>query len=148
MSHNNYIQNKIGEGGCAIVYTQKIGNEIVVCKEMKDQSNNNIKIKDEEIKKLQKLDHPNIVKYLGYCRTIILMEYWEGKDLYSFVITQKMQLPIKFKYKIILQIAEALKYIHEQNIIHCDIKSKNILFDKKYDPDIGLMQNCVILAWV
>lgn len=129
-------KNIIGQGGFSIVYTQKMpDNKMTVFKEIKSTNNILVTIKDEELDILKKFNHPNIVKYLGFYNNSIIMEYCEGKDLYSLLISRKAKVSVKFKYHIILQIAEALDYIHDKNIIHGDLKTKNVLLDKEYNPD-------------
>ena len=44
-------------------------------------------------------------------------------------------------FKIILPITEALTYIQDQGVIHCDIKSSNIMFKQNREPvlvDFGI----------
>ena len=41
------------------------------------------------------------------------------------------------KIKIALQIALVIKYLHSRKIVHCDLKSPNILIDKNYNIKLG-----------
>jgi hypothetical protein len=41
------------------------------------------------------------------------------------------------KIKIALQIAFVIKYLHSRKIVHCDLKSPNILIDKNYNIKLG-----------
>lgn len=122
---------EIGRGGFGNVYLTKMyTGEIVALKRF----NNDIKLNLKEREILESINHPNIVKYLGFFKNDIQMELCHGGDLYALVITRKADLPLKFKFKIMLQIAEALSYLHnEKGIIHGDIKNKNILLDKEYN---------------
>ena len=102
----------------------------------------NIKFLEREINFLKKLDHPNIIKYKGKRisdeKLQMVMEYAKGGSLFDLLIKknqENQQLPIKFKFKLIKQLADALIYIHNQNIIHCDVKASNILLDKEYNDE-------------
>ena len=57
---------------------------------------------------------------------MIVMEYCDKGDL-SQLLQSSEQLNWEARMKIILQIAHGLKKLHRKNIIHRDIKSKNIL---------------------
>ncbi len=104
----------------------------------------NIDCLEREINILKKLNHRNIIKYKG--KRIknniprMVMEYAKGGSLEDLLKkknkqNQNNQLPLKFKIKLLKQLADAIIYIHEQNIIHCDIKSANILLDKEYKDE-------------
>src|SRR5690606_42001741 len=56
----------------------------------------------------------------------MVMELLEGQTLFHRIY-HKGRLAPKVACDIIWQIAEALRYIHEQSVIHGDIKSENIL---------------------
>lgn len=53
------------------------------------------------------------------------MEYIEGGSLSNKLGTTGLSMSDATRY--ILQVAEALKYIHKQNIAHLDIKPSNIM---------------------
>ena len=57
---------------------------------------------------------------------MIVMEYCDKGDL-SQLFQSKQQLNWETRMKIILQIAHGINKLHQRNIIHRDIKSKNIL---------------------
>ena len=57
---------------------------------------------------------------------MIVMEYCDKGDL-SQLIESNQQLNWETRMKIILQIAHGINKLHQRNIIHRDIKSKNIL---------------------
>ncbi|CAD8057194.1 unnamed protein product [Paramecium sonneborni] len=88
-----------------------------------------------EIYFLQRLDHPNIIKFYEVYQNnlyfYICMEYCAGGELheripkYSNAFTEKQTQQIAFK------LLSAIAYIHEQGIIHRDIKPENILFSQK-----------------
>lgn len=86
----------------------------------------------KEADKISKLKHPNIVKVLDYFdengTSYYVMEYIEGGSLADKV--RKNGLPEQLATRYILQVADALNYIHQKRITHLDIKPSNIMLSK------------------
>ena len=59
---------------------------------------------------------------------LIIMEYINGGNLFSFV-KKRRKLSEKTAKYLFRQIIEGIKHIHENNIVHRDIKLENILID-------------------
>ncbi|WP_461204472.1 Stk1 family PASTA domain-containing Ser/Thr kinase [Clostridium sp. DL1XJH146] len=133
---NRYeIIEKIGEGGMAKVYKGKcnILNRYVTIKILKDnyyKDENFTKNFRKEATAVAGLSHNNIVKVYDIVEEqniiYIVMEYIEGKDLKQ-IINERRSLDYEESLEIALQIAMALKHAHNNQIIHRDIKSHNIL---------------------
>jgi serine/threonine-protein kinase len=83
-----------------------------------------------EAKVASQMEHPNIVQVTDFGEdeqygAYLVMEYLKGETLRQR-LTREKRLRLPMALDIGMQVAEALHYIHEQNIIHCDIKSENI----------------------
>ncbi|MBI4850529.1 MAG: serine/threonine protein kinase [Acidobacteria bacterium] len=94
-----------------------------------------------------KVEHPNICKIYELRKTemykFLVMQYIEGPTLDE--IANKLSL--EEKVRIVMEISEAIGLVHKHNIIHRDIKPKNIVVKKMergdYHPyiiDFGLAQ--------
>ena len=83
------------------------------------------------------LSHPNIVYDSGNENDIyyIVMEYVVGRSLKE-VIEENGALDYKTAVRYAIGIASALKQAHDHSIVHCDVKSQNILIDTKGVPKI------------
>ncbi len=79
-----------------------------------------------------RLSHPGIVTVYDVGEepdlAFIAMDYAEGKPLNSYN-KPKSLLPIDRVHSIILNVADALEYAHEQKIVHRDIKPENIIYN-------------------
>jgi serine/threonine protein kinase len=81
-----------------------------------------------------RLNHPNIVQAIdvgeagGY--HYFVMEYVEGKDISDDLNTGKVFSESE-ALEIIIQVAHALEHAHAQNLIHRDVKPKNIMINSK-----------------
>ena len=86
-----------------------------------------------EIDLLKNLHHPNIVQYKGFARDSdnlhIILEYCENGSLQSF-LKKYGRFPEDLVAKYIRQVLEGLIYLHDQGVIHRDIKGANILTNK------------------
>ncbi|KAM6927814.1 serine/threonine-protein kinase Nek4 [Xenentodon cancila] len=91
---------------------------------------------EQEAQLLSRLKHPNIVTYResweGNDRQLyIVMGFCEGGDLYHRLKQQKGELlPERQVVEWFVQIAMALQYLHERNILHRDLKTQNIFLTK------------------
>jgi len=87
----------------------------------------------------QKLKHPNIVRTHDVINTsnkvVMIMDYAPKGDLLSYC---RLRGPLveSAAQKLFKQIADGLHYLHENKIIHRDLKCENIL--------IGMMNQCQI----
>ncbi|KAG8043800.1 hypothetical protein GUJ93_ZPchr0458g22599 [Zizania palustris] len=90
----------------------------------------------QEIDLLKNLNHKNIVKYLGSLKTKshlhIILEYVENGSLATIIKPNKFgPFPESLVAVYIAQVLEGLVYLHEQGVIHRDIKGANILTTKE-----------------
>src|SRR6195952_791616 len=87
-----------------------------------------------EIDLLKNLDHPNIVKYQGSVKTPetlnIILEYCENGSLHS-ICKNFGKFPENLVALYMSQVLQGLLYLHEQGVIHRDIKGANILTTKE-----------------
>ena len=99
-----------------------------------------------EIRILYSLTHPNIIGYKEAfydenAKTLnIVMEYADDGDLESKINYNKMNklfFDESTIWKISIQILKGLKYLHDNNIIHRDLKSANIFLMKNGLIKIG-----------
>lgn len=98
----------------------------------------------KEAKNIAKLDHPNIVRILDIFEengtAYYVMEYIEGESL-SEMVKRCGAIAEATATRYILKAAEALEYIHKQNMNHLNIKPANIMINGKDESvliDFGL----------
>jgi serine/threonine protein kinase len=133
------ILEKVGFGGMATVYngfdSQK--DELVAIKilsEQYSQESNFVKRFQKEAEILEKLVHPNIVGLIdrGFEKGMhyIVMEYVKGKAI-SDLISDDGIFEVDKACEIILQCCSALKFAHQQQVVHRDIKPHNIMINNE-----------------
>jgi serine/threonine protein kinase len=145
-----HILEQLGEGGMATVYKaydthleRDVAIKVIRLDQFPPASLQNVLARFErEAKSLARLTHPNIVNISDYGEQdkvpYLVMEYLPGGTLKG-----RLGQPMKWQEtcKLLLPIAQALDYAHEQNLIHRDVKPSNILMTKKGQPmltDFGI----------
>ena len=130
---NYIILEMIGEGAFGKVYKgqRKCTNQIVAIKKIMKKGKKEKELKNlrQEIDILHRLYHENIIQCLDSFETnsefCLVTELATGQ-LYE-IIQEDKKLPEKQIKEIALQLTSALFYLHNNNIIHRDIKPQNVL---------------------
>ncbi|KIW67109.1 hypothetical protein PV04_06382 [Phialophora macrospora] len=110
--------------------------ETVAVKQIKlaDLPKSELRVIMLEIDLLKNLDHPNIVKYQGFVKTPdtlnIILEYCENGSLHS-ISKNFGRFPENLVALYMSQVLQGLVYLHDQGVIHRDIKGANILTTKQ-----------------
>lgn len=89
---------------------------------------------EQECEFLSGMRHPNIIQYLGACRDpesglpVLLMELMD-ENLTSFLERpdDPPPLPFHIQVNISLDVAQALAYLHSNEVLHRDLSSNNVL---------------------
>ncbi|GAA6013616.1 hypothetical protein JCM11491_002727 [Sporobolomyces phaffii] len=127
----------IGKGQFGTVYRALNLNtgQVVAVKRIQLEGKTEAEIEQlsNEVSLLQRLNHPAIVRYQGLLRSEnylnIILEYAESGSLQT-TLRQFGQLPEGLVASYVVKILEGLAYLHEQGVVHCDLKAANILSTK------------------
>ncbi|MFM6203567.1 MAG: serine/threonine protein kinase, partial [Dolichospermum sp.] len=131
------IEKELGEGGFGITYRARDnqGNYVVI-KTLNDAIQKRAdfaKFQQDflnEAIKLAKCSHPHIVQIYEVIHEndlwCMVMEYIDGEDLGSFVENQGV-LSETEALRYIQQIGSALTVVHDNGLLHRDIKPQNIM---------------------
>ena len=161
------INRKIGEGEHAKVYlVMEINNhETYSAKILKEnQEQVDINAFYHEIEILKKINEANgserlIIKYIdsgkgdikkgssiSSNRDYLINNYFPRGNLYTYLKKTKTGFEDKYAKIIFWKILEGIKFLHDLNICHLDIKLDNILLDSHYNPiimDFGLCSEMI-----
>ncbi len=151
---NLKYMGKLGSGSCGdvhrVIWTKKDGTQLeAAAKKFKKASKKkDNKAQTKELNLLRKLKHPNIVEF--FCAvlspvTIIVTEFAQNGSLFEY-LKNHTSIPISQVYDWALQASHAVKYIHDRDILHRDIKSGNFVISKDNVLklcDFGIAKNVV-----
>ncbi|KAK9681706.1 hypothetical protein RND81_10G021700 [Saponaria officinalis] len=139
--------NKLGQGGFGIVYKGTLADgQAVAVKRLSNTSGQGIREFKTEACLAAKLQHKNLVKLFGFClerdEMLLVYEFVPNKSLdgHPFGPKRSAYLTWGTRYKIIVEIARGLLYLHEDSrpkIIHRDLKPGNILLDGEMSSKIA-----------
>ena len=139
------MQNKydvlgvVGEGVYGIVYKckNKETGKYVAIKRFKEVEDDLVKkTMKRELKMLQKLHHPNVVDFQeAYKRkgNLYLVFEFVDKNLLELLEEHPQGLDPNLIRHLIYQLCKAIKYMHDQNIIHRDVKPENLLITENME---------------
>lgn len=152
------LLKKLGEGGYSKVYLAentedegeppcavKVPRSGIFTKEVQAH------IFDEEIQAMKELDHPYLVKMIGYGfdkklerhpggkskkSSYLALELCDGGELFDFLaetggFSEKTSL---YYFK---QMVEAMDYMHQKGFAHRDMKPENCMLDREYNLKIA-----------
>jgi predicted Ser/Thr protein kinase len=129
------LEKKIGGGGSGLVYKGRWQNTDVAIKQLFsvefDPRSKLEFIRETSI--MATLRHPNIVAFFGVClepECCIVMEYMSEGSLYNLLHSNK-ELTWLARCHIALDVGRGLAFLHEKDVIHRDLKSLNVLLNKK-----------------
>lgn len=138
---------RLGEGGFGVVFKGLLKSRPVAVKKLSsldDMSSEELKTQfNQEIQTLKRLEHVNLVNMVGYsidgqhpCLVYVYMSNGSLLDRLA-CLDGTAALSWSKRCTIALGTARGLQYLHQNNHVHRDIKSGNILLDESYIPKIS-----------
>jgi len=123
----------IGQGSFGTIYRAEWSGQQVAVKTITSLDEN---AKNEFIREIQIMSRMRslyVTQFYGAClepgRECILMEHMDKGSLYDLLHVRSEKLRSMNKYSLMLDIAQGIKYLHNNDILHRDLKSKNILIN-------------------
>jgi serine/threonine protein kinase len=133
------VQALLGRGGMGAVYKahDRVLDETVALKVLRPDfaSNESLQLRFlQEIKLARKISHRNVCRIHEYGDDhglrYISMAYVDGIDLRK-LLQERGPLPMEEAYDAMVQVAEGLAAIHDEGIVHRDLKTPNLVRDAK-----------------
>ena len=134
------LERELGRGGMAVVYLGRDAhlNRKVAVKvlppELTYGGGSMIERFKREAQTAAKLDHPNVIPVFrvstGGKLFWYVMKYLDGEAL-NDILEREGQLAVERTMDIVGQVAAALDYAHQNQVVHRDVKPANVLVDKR-----------------
>lgn len=139
----------IGKGSYGMAYRafdQKIGTTVVVKQLRKRKRKNKAEYGwlEREARMLSVLSHPAIPKLIDLFdedqKCFLVMECVEGKNVEELIFHEGQKYNEKESFLILLEVLKVIQYLHENGIIHRDLRLPNILIEENrvFVIDFGL----------
>lgn len=139
------VGDKLGSGSYGIVKmcTHRITGQERAVKIIEKKKIKNMAQFRTEIKILQTLDHPNVIKMYEFfedeTNIYLVLEKWDGGELFDRIIEREF-FSEKEAAMVFKQILQAINYCHNNGVCHRDLKPENFIFaNKDSDADIKII---------
>lgn len=120
----------LGDGTYGIVYAARLHGNDVAVKELRGLSE--FDALASEIQTIMGAPHPNVLPVLAYSRSpsSIVTPLIDGGDLFNY-LKKYPETSFSQRLQMAIDAAKALAWMHGRGVVHRDIKTNNLLVDKK-----------------
>ncbi|XP_041019742.1 serine/threonine-protein kinase STY17-like isoform X2 [Juglans microcarpa x Juglans regia] len=128
--------NKVGSGSFGDLYKGTYFSQEVAIKVLKTERVNREMLREfsQEVYIMRKVRHKNVVQFIGACtqppNLCIVTEFMSRGSVYDFLHKQKGVFKLPSLLKVAIDISKGMNYLHQNNIIHRDLKTANLLMDE------------------
>lgn len=142
-----HIESEISSGPYGILYQAMYDNQRVCVKivDIQRKDLDDITNMIAELSILQSFPSDVMIHFIGAAfrkkdndnihELLLITEYFPNGMLRSF-LQNKTSLSWKVRVQLVLDIAHCIKFLHNQNIIHRDLQTSNIVIDKNHKAKI------------
>ncbi|KAE9596556.1 putative dual-specificity kinase TKL-Pl-4 family [Lupinus albus] len=128
--------NRVGSGSFGDLYRGTYCSQDVAIKVLKPERISTDMLKEfaQEVYIMRKIRHKNVVQFIGACtrppNLCIVTEFMSRGSLYDYLHKQKGVFKLPLLLKVANDVSKGMNYLHQNNIIHRDLKTANLLMDE------------------
>ncbi|KAJ1693038.1 hypothetical protein LUZ63_009736 [Rhynchospora breviuscula] len=130
------IGNKVASGSYGDLYRGTYCSQDVAIKILKPERINLDMQREfaQEVYIMRKVRHKNVVQFIGACTKppslCIVTEFMAGGSVYDYLHKQKGVFKPPALLRVAIDVSKGMNYLHQNNIIHRDLKTANLLMDE------------------
>ncbi|XP_011042828.1 PREDICTED: tyrosine-protein kinase Src42A-like isoform X2 [Populus euphratica] len=129
------IGERIASGSCGDLYHGVYFGQDVAIKIFRSEQLNDTQEEEfaQEVAILREVQHRNVVRFIGACakspHLSIVTEFMPRGSLYDYLHKNHNILELPQLLKFVIDVCKGMDYLHQNNIIHRDLKTANLLMD-------------------
>jgi len=146
------LHSFLGKGGFSEVFLgvdettrKRVALKIMAPRSKPDEAKSQLSQSTSEIKTMKQLNHPNVVRLLGYdlkCKVkgkqsiVMVQQLCPKGELFDYLMYTK-NFDERLAMALFSQLCGGLQHLHHHGIAHRDLKPENLLFDGNYTLKIA-----------